>query len=228
MSRINIPHTTDLRTLVRQVYGQSIAIGMGHLHYRPGCLTDHEIDGILNNSRRQAGSILSMDYVNGRACKFHINVDRATGQWSTSSHWFDHTPEQLKLVLSAVGCWVEPAVSVEVEYLPAPPDLVVVPTDIDDEPSAAELGRELQVLIVAEQSAGAEVSQVSTDDVPAVSSAWEKHAELYERMLASKPSLASSLKQHYDPQALVESPVVHVQTKYDKLVKLARKNGIEV
>lgn len=82
----------DLRLLVRTAYDLSSPQGLGFLHFKPEPLTDKEVDHII--TRNISGwCVVSMDYVNGRACKF--GVFKMDERLYIKDRWFDHTKEQL-------------------------------------------------------------------------------------------------------------------------------------
>ena len=91
--QIDVSHL-DVRKLVRAAYDNSRPQGLGFLHAKDGTLTDEEVDEIV-----QSDGTASMDYVNGRSCKFHIYADG--DQRYINKSWYDHTDEQLQTVLAA-------------------------------------------------------------------------------------------------------------------------------
>lgn len=97
---------TDLRKLVAAVYANSSPQGMGFLHFKEGPLPDEAIDKIISMETYATrsggdGPIVSLDYVQGRACKF--TVWRKGDRLLVDDRWFDHSPEQLQALLQSDG-----------------------------------------------------------------------------------------------------------------------------
>ena len=89
----------DLRLVIREVYALSSPQGMGLLHFKRGELTDEEVDAIL-----ASGTPLhpvSMDYVNGRSCKFSVTF--RDGRRLIGDRWYDHSESQLDQLLKTIG-----------------------------------------------------------------------------------------------------------------------------
>lgn len=96
----------DVRRLVASVYAESEAVGYGVLHFEPGPLPDRELDRIVGHMRIQGeGCCLSLDYVKGRAVKFHLFRDGQDRLWVRRT-WFDHSEMQLFRALRNAG-WKE-------------------------------------------------------------------------------------------------------------------------
>ncbi len=92
----------DLKELAKVVYDLSIPVGLGMLHARPGPLPDKDAEDLLKGN--SGHTILSMDYIYGRQCKFHVfEVD---DKLFIRDQWYDHTPAQLQELLSLVGITV--------------------------------------------------------------------------------------------------------------------------
>lgn len=89
----------DLRELVKGAYALSRPVGIGFLHYKDGELDDATVDEIVRSEGRSA---VSMDYVYGRQCKFHVTRDEDGRLWTNSS-WYDHTSSDLRALLKRVG-----------------------------------------------------------------------------------------------------------------------------
>jgi hypothetical protein len=83
--------------IVKAVYRNSRAQGMGFLHFTEGELSDDEAQQCIS----QDGTI-SMDYVRGRSCKVHLRYDN-NGRRMFTAPWFDHTDEQVKAMLADLG-----------------------------------------------------------------------------------------------------------------------------
>lgn len=86
----------DLVTFIKKVYDLSISQGLGCLYYQAGGLTSAEARQYI----RPDGSV-NMDYVKGRACK--MSVQQRNGTLFIHNPWFDHSDEQLRQLLEAVG-----------------------------------------------------------------------------------------------------------------------------
>lgn len=85
--------------LVRAAYDLSKPQGMGIIHYRSGGLTDDEVDIILSNQRNNI--VASMDYINGRSCKF--TIFKKDDKRYIRDRWYDHTEEDLAELLRRCG-----------------------------------------------------------------------------------------------------------------------------
>lgn len=101
MRTIGMIDVTDapLPALVRAAYNPSRPQGLGYLHYQQGDLSDDEVARII--SRANGHVALSMDYVNGRSCKF--TVFQHDGRRYISNDWYDHNDAQLRSLLDGVG-----------------------------------------------------------------------------------------------------------------------------
>lgn len=80
----------------KKVYEFSVPQGMGILHFNPAPLTDEEADRCVALEGRSA---LSMDYVNGRACKMHVRREKE-GKLTISDTWYDHTDRIFEQLLN--------------------------------------------------------------------------------------------------------------------------------
>lgn len=91
---------TDLRKFVAKAYELSQPQGLGFFHYQEGPLSDGMIDKILAHDGKFLA--VGMDYVLGRSVKVAVyrKGDRLV---INGPHWFDHTDESLKELLSAEG-----------------------------------------------------------------------------------------------------------------------------
>lgn len=94
----------DLVALFKRAYECSVPQGLGHLHYRNGTLPDETLADILARLKKDGG--VSLDYVHGRAVKFH--VFERDGRLYTYSRWYDHQDYQLADVLYTAGVSVQP------------------------------------------------------------------------------------------------------------------------
>ena len=86
----------DLVAFAKKVYDLSSPLGLGFLHYTPEPLSDEDAKKCII---KKGNVILSMDYVNGRACKMNILKERDTGKWIIRDEWYDHSEEQYKELL---------------------------------------------------------------------------------------------------------------------------------
>lgn len=86
---IEIP-VNSIPALVRRAYDLSVPVGMGFIHAKSGSLTDEEVDKLIDLDDEDP---VSMDYVFGRACKFHIMKE--DDKFYMLNSWYDHSPEQL-------------------------------------------------------------------------------------------------------------------------------------
>lgn len=89
----------DFHKFVKEVYELSQPQGMGHMHFKPGPLSDEQAAQIVGQLEKY-GSI-SMDYVNGRACKMHVFM--RDGKWQIADKWYDHSEADLEMLLSRCG-----------------------------------------------------------------------------------------------------------------------------
>lgn len=89
----------DIKEFVRRVYDLSVPQGMGFMQAKPGQLSDKDVEEIL--SEGSEAFPVSMDYVNGRACK--MRVKKTVEGLTINDSWYDHTDEQLKQLLAHFG-----------------------------------------------------------------------------------------------------------------------------
>ena len=87
----------DLKEFVKKAYEMSIPVGMGHMHYQPGPMSDEDAEAILSGANSPSGVLpggtyFSMDYFRGRACK--ISAWEKDGRIVTGDTWYDHTDDQ--------------------------------------------------------------------------------------------------------------------------------------
>ena len=97
----------DLRELVRGAYDLSRPQGMGIIHYQPGRLSDEEADEIIALFADDHFIAVSMDYVRGRACKFHVM--REGDRLTIRDDWYDHTASDLHTLLERTREFTEAA-----------------------------------------------------------------------------------------------------------------------
>ena len=100
---------TNLRLLVQTAYDLSKPQGMGHLHYQPGPLSDEDADMLLECKGTSIGTpsynvVVSMDYVRGRSVKMSVfKVGEHPNKLFIRDIWFDHTEEELGILLAILG-----------------------------------------------------------------------------------------------------------------------------
>ena len=81
--------------VVKAVYDMCRPVGIGMLHYTPEEMTQQQAEDYVDHQLRADGlGFVSMDYVNGRQCKFHFKVT-ADGCEIENERWYDHHPEEL-------------------------------------------------------------------------------------------------------------------------------------
>lgn len=90
-----------LETLVRAAYRPSRPLGLGVFAYQTGDLTDAEVAEIIDRGRDDGLLAISMDYVKGRSCKFRVRRDG--DRLLIPNRWHDHSDDQLRDLLTAVG-----------------------------------------------------------------------------------------------------------------------------
>lgn len=93
----------DLRKLVQAVYRNSRPQGLGMLHFKEGDLSSEQVEKIVGDVRVSGvESVLRLDYVNGRACKFGLYRDESERLW-VRKDWFDHSELDLRRMLKEAG-----------------------------------------------------------------------------------------------------------------------------
>lgn len=91
-----------LTDLVHAAYNPSRPQGLGRLHFQGGGLTDDEAAEIVARFKDDRdGTVLSMDYVKGRSIKFHVR--RRDGRLFIHNSWYDHSDDELRMLLKQVG-----------------------------------------------------------------------------------------------------------------------------
>jgi len=86
----------DMVKLVKKAFDLSRPQGMGFIQADKSPLTDEEAKSLIEED----GSI-DLDYVKGRACKFHVRV--VDGKSYISAPWYDHSDQDLVTLFSHVG-----------------------------------------------------------------------------------------------------------------------------
>ena len=100
----------NLTDLIMVVYSLSVPQGLGYLHYETNNITNKEAAEIIEHFKARDlmhgyRCILHIDYLKGRSCKFY--VFERDGKRYINRRWYDHTDQQLKSLLKAVGVNVE-------------------------------------------------------------------------------------------------------------------------
>lgn len=94
--------------MFKMVYDRCRPVGMGMLQFQPGDMTAEEA---MAQVAAQAGpnglKDVSMDYVNGRQCKFHFKVLDTEQIEIDDEHWHDHTKEELDALIKDANGMVE-------------------------------------------------------------------------------------------------------------------------
>ena len=94
----------DLVKFVQKVYELSMPQGLGFLHFTPEPLSEERAKEIVEQrggAFSGSSCVISMDYVDGRACK--MNVREENGKLVINDSWYDHTDSQLKQLLETFG-----------------------------------------------------------------------------------------------------------------------------
>ncbi len=86
--------------LVKKVYDLSRPQGLGFMHFNPEPMTDEQARDYINDD-----GTVNMDYVSGRACKFHVRKE--DDQYVIGDSWYDHDNDQLIALLAHVGITVD-------------------------------------------------------------------------------------------------------------------------
>jgi hypothetical protein len=88
----------DLVRFAQKVYELSSPQGLGFMHFTPEPLSEERAKQMIecNDGRHVA---LSMDYVDGRACK--MVVFRNEKNLEIRDAWYDHSDERFKQLLAA-------------------------------------------------------------------------------------------------------------------------------
>lgn len=102
---IEIP-SDKLRDAIKLAYAMSAPQGLGFLHYKDGGLDEATVDAIIDREKR--GTIAaSMDYVNGRSCKFTVyrdgTYDEPGKRLFVNPSWYDHGDLALEDLLTELG-----------------------------------------------------------------------------------------------------------------------------
>lgn len=96
MNRIEITGI-DLVKFTKKVYELSLPQGFGFLQYVDNQLETKEAQDIIDVFKKNTRLALSLDYIQGRACK--MNVFKEDNKLFINIPWYDHTDKQLKELL---------------------------------------------------------------------------------------------------------------------------------
>jgi len=96
--------SVNLIDFIKAVYGMSVPVGLGHLHFTDDPLTDEEAAKYIQKPD-YSDAIINMDYVKGRCCK--MVVWEEDDRLYISKSWYDHTDNQLKDLLKFFGKDIE-------------------------------------------------------------------------------------------------------------------------
>lgn len=105
MSRPGMIEVTGvpLEKLVRAAYEPSRQQGLGifDMSGQHGGLPDDQVAEIVERGKDDRMLAVSMDYVNGRSCKFSVRRDGE--RLFINNKWYDHSDNQLRDLLESVG-----------------------------------------------------------------------------------------------------------------------------
>lgn len=79
----------SLTEVAKAAYSLSVPQGMGFIHAQPGPLSDGAAQALVNEYKDDKRIALSMDYVQGRACK--LTVFRDGDKLYIPNSWYDHS-----------------------------------------------------------------------------------------------------------------------------------------
>jgi hypothetical protein len=91
----------DPKVVIQEVFKKSHPQGMGFIHYTPNYeLSDEEASQFI--LERNGRIYIDMDYVQGRACKFHAEiVDNCVQmRFDEKRNWYDHSNEAFEELIS--------------------------------------------------------------------------------------------------------------------------------
>jgi len=91
----------SIEQLVKTAYDLSVPVGMGLYHFSPDPMSDdlfHETMEQCTHRNR-----ISLDYVKGRQVKFTIWMDPDAQKHYIRPQWYDHTTENLVVLLTRCG-----------------------------------------------------------------------------------------------------------------------------
>jgi hypothetical protein len=108
---IRIPQE-KVSQLIANVYAMSVPVGMGFLHFKPGELDKDTLIQLHTEFANRLAwckdhprpaewlfpdTLLIMDYIHGRQCKFSIGYYR--GELVINDYWYDHSEAQFTELL---------------------------------------------------------------------------------------------------------------------------------
>ncbi len=101
METENMINVTDvpLEELAKAAYSLSVPVGMGMLHFVEGELSDQDAKELVDSYALNTRIALSMDYVKGRCCKFHVRRNKEDSTLWIDDKWYDHSDGQLQKLL---------------------------------------------------------------------------------------------------------------------------------
>lgn len=95
-----------IKEILQRAYMLSQPVGMGHLQFTPGPLSDAELTEYVGmNSRSVNGAVhYSFDYVKGRAVKLSVVEIIGTDTYDVriDGGWFDHSDHEVELLRDAL------------------------------------------------------------------------------------------------------------------------------
>ncbi len=95
----------DLIALAKLAYNLSQPMGLGVHQYFDGDLSDDQAKALVDreNGWKYFNHVaLGLDYVNGRSVKLHVLRNESGQQW-IHPYWYDHTDDELRQLLAALG-----------------------------------------------------------------------------------------------------------------------------
>lgn len=95
---IEIPKSA-IPAAVEAAYDLSVPAGMGFIHARGGKLDEETRDALIRWDDPR--TVVHMDYVHGRQCKFWIR--RHEDKFYVDPRWYDHSHYQLVDLLERIG-----------------------------------------------------------------------------------------------------------------------------
>lgn len=96
-----------LTTVLAAAFDLSSPQGMGFLHYQPGNAKPELFQEVVDEAvaadpAKPFFKSISLDYVQGRACKFNVHYDK-DGWYIEGPRWYDHSPEALLELVNRCG-----------------------------------------------------------------------------------------------------------------------------
>ena len=97
---IELPKNVDLIKFAQKAYVLSKPQGLGFYNFVAGGLSEEDAKRYIDENEK-ASTVLSMDYVHGRACKMFVY--NRNGKWELPDKWYDHTNAQYRELLQTFG-----------------------------------------------------------------------------------------------------------------------------